>query len=94
MQKDTLVFVLYLSTTKAQWENSHPKLEKLVANMNQIQKDVQGMEQPSPEKEKELRKKYEQKMRRTAQRFMTEMFRIQSKPELRKPLEKVMEKMK
>ena len=86
---DTLAKV----TDKASAESHSAELEGLVTDMKDIQVRMEKMEEPSEEKEAELRKKLDAEMAPAVQKMTQEMMRVSQNPEIMLVLGPIFQKM-
>ena len=69
-------------------------LEDVASRMQALAKEMEAMEKPSAEKEKELKEKYEKRMGEVMGNFMKEAMRVGMDPKLNKELGDAMKKAK
>ena len=79
-------------TDKASAEKSKPTLEALVADMNTLKKRVDALGKPNAEQEAELKKKYDEKMKKALESFMGGMMKANMDPEISQVLKPVFDK--
>ena len=74
-------------------ESHSAELEGLVTDMKDIQVRMEKMEEPSEEKEAELRKKLDAEMAPAVQKMTQEMMRVSQNPEIMLVLGPIFQKM-